>query len=114
MRFSSASQKNFFYMIVFFVLWSANSDTDRKLLLFFLFFFFFNDTATTEIYTLSLHDALPILCIHHCRSPRQWLAEEVAFVQQIAQQVEVAIQQAKLLQEMAIRARREQIGRAHV
>src|SRR5258705_6585157 len=29
-----------------------------SLLLF--FFFFFNDTATTEIYTLSLHDALPI------------------------------------------------------
>src|SRR2546422_10311756 len=29
------------------------------------FFFFFNDTATTEIYTLSLHDALPI-----------WSAEE--------------------------------------
>src|SRR2546427_10717098 len=27
------------------------------------FFFFFNDTATTEIYTLSLHDALPILQI---------------------------------------------------
>src|SRR5215213_6341902 len=26
---------------------------------FFFFFFFFNDTATTEIYTLSLHDALP-------------------------------------------------------
>src|SRR5688572_31498588 len=26
-------------------------------------FFFFNDTATTEIYTLSLHDALPILFI---------------------------------------------------
>src|SRR2546430_6606613 len=30
------------------------------LLLSFFFFFFFNDTATTEIYTLSLHDALPI------------------------------------------------------
>src|SRR5947209_17993083 len=30
------------------------------LIIFFLFFFFFNDTATTEIYTLSLHDALPI------------------------------------------------------
>src|SRR2546430_15154728 len=29
---------------------------DRQL----IFFFFFNDTATTEIYTLSLHDALPI------------------------------------------------------
>src|SRR5215510_16458975 len=28
--------------------------------LLFSFFFFFNDTATTEIYTLSLHDALPI------------------------------------------------------
>src|SRR3712207_7185376 len=27
----------------------------------FMCFFFFNDTATTEIYTLSLHDALPIL-----------------------------------------------------
>src|SRR5258708_15600153 len=35
----------------------------------FYFFFFFNDTATTEIYTLSLHDALPISaawkCQHH-------------------------------------------------
>src|SRR5256885_12547957 len=30
------------------------------LLLISFFFFFFNDTATTEIYTLSLHDALPI------------------------------------------------------
>src|SRR3712207_8716802 len=29
-------------------------------------FFFFNDTATTEIYTLSLHDALPIL-VHQSR-----------------------------------------------
>src|SRR5260221_6749125 len=28
-----------------------------------LFFFFFNDTATTEIYTLSLHDALPISAV---------------------------------------------------
>src|SRR5258708_39397579 len=27
------------------------------------FFFFFNDTATTEIYTLSLHDALPIFAV---------------------------------------------------
>src|SRR5258707_14416217 len=31
--------------------------------LIFFFFFFFNDTATTEIYTLSLHDALPISLI---------------------------------------------------
>src|SRR5215475_6208468 len=37
--------------------------------IFFISFFFFNDTATTEIYTLSLHDALPI---YRCRqsSPR--------------------------------------------
>src|SRR2546422_11227842 len=40
------------------------------------FFFFFNDTATTEIYTLSLHDALPIsllqlLDIRYVDGPRQ-------------------------------------------
>src|SRR6266540_7354355 len=34
------------------------------------FFFFFNDTATTEIYTLSLHDALPISCPTACG--RSW------------------------------------------
>src|SRR5476651_2225618 len=33
------------------------------IMLFLFFFFFFNDTATTEIYTLSLHDALPICWI---------------------------------------------------
>src|SRR3712207_8699313 len=32
--------------------------------------FFFNDTATTEIYTLSLHDALPICRDHHAVAPR--------------------------------------------
>src|SRR5258706_10447624 len=31
------------------------------------FFFFFNDTATTEIYTLSLHDALPICLFYRGR-----------------------------------------------
>src|SRR6202044_4283543 len=35
----------------------------------FFFFFFFNDTATTEIYTLSLHDALPISPPFARRSP---------------------------------------------
>src|ERR1041385_9386817 len=33
------------------------------------FFFFFNDTATTEIYTLSLHDALPICRLAWKRLP---------------------------------------------
>src|SRR5215204_7682058 len=47
------------------------------------FFFFFNDTATTEIYTLSLHDALPISpppcstrgCTS-CSSTRRWARSE--------------------------------------
>src|SRR3712207_8987923 len=50
-------------------------------------FFFFNDTATTEIYTLSLHDALPILTVtgQGCSTtacgiakqilPRSWVEE---------------------------------------
>src|SRR2546429_10007406 len=42
----------FLYLFVFFYIPSS----------FIFFFFFFNDTATTEIYTLSLHDALPISC----------------------------------------------------
>src|SRR6267378_8555148 len=40
------------------------------LLVFIIIFFFFNDTATTEIYTLSLHDALPILDRAAIRRPR--------------------------------------------
>src|SRR5687767_15658728 len=42
-----------FFFFFFFFFFSSSSS-------FFFFFFFFNDTATTEIYTLSLHDALPI------------------------------------------------------
>src|SRR2546429_3174609 len=37
----------------------------------FSFFFFFNDTATTEIYTLSLHDALPISRSGRRAAPRR-------------------------------------------
>src|SRR6266536_6065256 len=47
------------------------------------FFFFFNDTATTEIYTLSLHDALPIStrpwwsgCLAPSSPPSTWRSEE--------------------------------------
>src|SRR5258706_15470893 len=39
------------------------------------FFFFFNDTATTEIYTLSLHDALPISRMAASRLPGKPLAD---------------------------------------
>src|SRR5258708_17339141 len=35
-------------------------------------FFFFNDTATTEIYTLSLHDALPISFRDFCSGRSTW------------------------------------------
>src|SRR5438445_5699961 len=37
---------------------------------FILYFFFFNVPATTEIYTLSLHDALPICSLPQVRRPR--------------------------------------------
>src|SRR2546430_15369289 len=41
----------------------------------YFFFFFFNDTATTEIYTLSLHDALPIYVLERedQRARQQWV-----------------------------------------
>src|SRR5215203_771404 len=58
------------FLIIFFfliILFAAIGDLCRLFL--FFFFFFFNDTATTEIYTLSLHDALPI-------SLRQQAADE--------------------------------------
>src|SRR5256885_16631416 len=44
-------------------------------------FFFFNDTATTEIYTLSLHDALPISVARPCLPslPFSWLLQRLAF-----------------------------------
>src|SRR3712207_7016017 len=49
---------------------------DTKQMIYCLIFFFFNDTATTEIYTLSLHDALPISAHHqHQRHEAGELAE---------------------------------------
>src|SRR2546425_3817917 len=43
------------------------------------YFFFFNDTATTEIYTLSLHDALPISfhVTHHWNVPHRFGAAQL-------------------------------------
>src|SRR5436190_7420311 len=46
----------------------------RVVLLALFLFFFFNDTATTEIYTLSLHDALPIF---QCRGGNTRCGEEL-------------------------------------
>src|SRR5256885_6311511 len=44
---------------------------------FIFFFFFFNDTATTEIYTLSLHDALPIYYLAQPQPAQQQARIEV-------------------------------------
>src|SRR5438552_14721966 len=57
-----------------FLLWLIVIDVKS---LYTLFFFFFNDTAPTEIYTLSLHDALPICCCTRGALPaanRSWSA----------------------------------------
>src|SRR5579859_5448646 len=48
-----------------FLIWYQDTHTGENTSL----FFFFNDTATTEIYTLSLHDALPIYKTARCRNP---------------------------------------------
>src|SRR2546422_11706876 len=50
-------------------------------------FFFFNDTATTEIYTLSLHDALPIYHVDLVAVARQGLVHRVVhyFPDQVVQ-----------------------------
>src|SRR5256885_7147141 len=47
------------------------------------FFFFFNDTATTEIYTLSLHDALPI-CAANRAKPGKRSLEATAFIEVVS------------------------------
>src|SRR3712207_7751056 len=44
------------------------------------YFFFFNDTATTEIYPLPLHDALPIFGEHDRRKPPPQLGDELGHV----------------------------------
>ena len=66
-----------------------------------LFFFFFNDTATTEIYTLSLHDALPICFLRASELTRDRV-EDARTVLKVDDEVE-----AKFIGV-------DQIGRAHV
>src|SRR2546429_3693007 len=63
-----------------------------RLFLFF-FFFFFNDTATTEIYTLSLHDALPI-----SNSPLSWQQRRatIAFAPRTVQNIPDRLRRAAI------------------
>src|SRR5205823_6944492 len=58
------------YFFYFFVLLSSIPSLLSHFVTY-LLVFFFNDTATTEIYTLSLHDALPI-CLGTVRHPRRF------------------------------------------
>src|SRR5256885_13499247 len=59
----------------------------------FLTFFFFNDTATTEIYTLSLHDALPISMVFGVPTMYHRIAREAEIDPAIA----AAFRSARLL-----------------
>src|SRR5207253_8989595 len=58
--------------------------------LFFFFFFFFTDTATTEIYTLSLHDALPIL--QHIEDEIARLEKEYADYEEVLKSEKARVQ----------------------
>src|SRR5438874_8202100 len=69
---------------------------------FYFFFFFFNDTATTEIYTLSLHDALPISAaireqIFHYLARAQDEAGLVVLEIHAERRVEHAVQPARVV-----------------
>jgi light-regulated signal transduction histidine kinase (bacteriophytochrome) len=51
-----------------------------------------------------------LLCIHQCRSPRQWQDTEIEFVQQIAEHLAIGLQQAELLAELRAEiAERQQV-----
>src|SRR3989449_11486813 len=58
------------------------------------FFFFFNDTATTEIYTLSLHDALPISVLE---GPQEILVEQLGLLVPSGTQPRLLLEAAPLL-----------------
>src|SRR3712207_8579427 len=60
-------------------------------------FFFFNDTATTEIYTLSLHDALPILGLGDIESPAD-LRRAKRIVLEALDDGRISIEEAERLQ----------------
>src|SRR2546429_2038205 len=61
-------------------------------------FFFFNDTATTEIYTLSLHDALPICPRHEVGRRSGHL--EAAITDRVAEAVDDAAGEERLRHEI--------------
>ena len=81
------------------------------------FFFFFNDTATTEIYTLSLHDALPIFVdVEGLRGfvPRSHLSESEDLESQVGNTLSVAFLEVNQENNKLVMSQRLEIGRAHV
>src|SRR3712207_8823778 len=65
-----------------------------------MYFVFFNDTATTEIYTLSLHDALPICERDGDRVPRE--DDEVGVGEQRLQEARADQVRRRLLQQVRL------------
>src|SRR2546429_7582786 len=66
------------------------------------FFFFFNDTATTEIYTLSLHDALPIFAWHVLLAPKGTPGAVVALLNDNLKRILLAPGQPKLYEDRGL------------
>ena len=71
--------------------------------------FFFNDTATTEIYTLSLHDALPILFAISCR-----YAYDILELEELNRRLEDHLSVVQAYSKELSLEQGLEIGRAHV
>lgn len=50
-----------------------------------------------------------LLCVHHCRAPRSWLAKEIDLVKQLADQLAIALYQGELLAQTALLAQQEKL-----
>src|SRR5215216_5379205 len=74
------------------------------LFFFFFFFFFFNDTATTEIYTLSLHDALPISeALEHLQQDRLHVSQPEGHLRRVEDSRQLQLGQPLLRQRRLLR-----------
>jgi diguanylate cyclase (GGDEF)-like protein/PAS domain S-box-containing protein len=50
-----------------------------------------------------------LLCVHHCRAPRQWQSQEITLVKQIADQMAIALYQGQLLAQTTLMAQQEKL-----
>src|SRR2546430_8128185 len=80
----------------------------------FHFFFFFNDTATTEIYTLSLHDALPISMWGNVPSirPPRWNISDTVFLRSEEHTSELQ-SQSNLVCRLLLEKKKNKLPRPH-